>query len=173
MDKPERRKRIVETMVFLGKIPSFGAFKIDEDLLLCYMDLYNDITKKQGEYRTKSNMKLARRLAGLNLIVELSDRYVPFDSVDCGLVYLISNPIFEDHYKVGMTLNVEKRLSQYQTYDPLRRFQIVKYDFVLNRRETERRILLHPNSMREEGEWIRKENAIEVYKSIVDRNGVW
>lgn len=39
-------------------------------------------------------------------------------------IYIISNPVFEGWYKIGRTLNIERRLYCYQTSDPLRRFKV-------------------------------------------------
>jgi hypothetical protein len=84
-----------------------------------------------------------------------------------GLVYLIENPAFPEHYKVGMTINLKQRLSQYQTYDPYRKFKVFKYDFVLDKRSKEKELLNHPNIYNELGEWIKKTNAEELFGKII------
>ena len=47
-----------------------------------------------------------------------------------------------------------------------RRYRVIKYDFVLNRSKIEKLILLNPNIINENGEWIKKENAIEIFEKI-------
>ncbi len=37
-------------------------------------------------------------------------------------VYIVSNVIFPGWYKVGISKNVNKRLKDFQTYDPFRRY---------------------------------------------------
>lgn len=39
-------------------------------------------------------------------------------------IYIISNPAFKGWYKIGRTFNIELRLCQYQTADPLRRYKL-------------------------------------------------
>lgn len=39
-------------------------------------------------------------------------------------VYIISHPMFDDYYKVGVAKNVQARLNSYQTSDPERSYQL-------------------------------------------------
>lgn len=39
-------------------------------------------------------------------------------------IYIISNSSFPDWFKVGRTINIRKRLTDYQTGDPHRRFKV-------------------------------------------------
>lgn len=41
-----------------------------------------------------------------------------------GYIYIITNPSFPKHVKIGTSINVEKRLQQYQTYSPYRNYKI-------------------------------------------------
>ena len=44
-----------------------------------------------------------------------------------GYVYIISNPDFPGYYKIGVTRNIKKRLSPYQTASPHRNFKVEYY----------------------------------------------
>ena len=72
--------------------------------------------------------------------------------IKAGHTYLISTPVWPEHYKIGDSYYCHKRLQQYQTYSPYRGFQLQKYDFVLNKLDTEKLILNHPLIQREQGE---------------------
>ena len=41
-----------------------------------------------------------------------------------GYIYLVINPIYPDYVKLGRTINPEKRLKNYQTYSPLRNYEM-------------------------------------------------
>lgn len=125
-------------------------------------------TEGRGTAST-SNRRFARRLAGRTLLNLNFSRGARFSELKAGILYLIENPAFPDHYKVGMTINLKQRLAQYQTYDPYRQFSVAKYDFVLDRHRCEADLLNHPFICREEGEWVLKDNALEIFKSIIPR----
>lgn len=161
-------KRVLDVLMYEEKIPREGVFEIHETHLTSYIETYGNTFNNSGSgLRNKNQYRYARKLAGRTLTKLNFIRGAKFNEIDAGMVYLISNPCFPDHYKVGMCLDIVSRLASYQTYDPLRRFKIEKYNFVLNRRHAEKRILSHPDIFREEGEWIRKSNAVELFSSIV------
>jgi hypothetical protein len=163
----DRTHRIVDTLTFLGVIPKDAVFQIEENHIVGFMDVYKDITRSKGRYASKSNQQLARKIAGVNLLKTNLERGATFKEMRSGLVYMIENPTYPDHYKIGMTIDLPSRLNQYQIYDPLKRFRVVKYDFVLDRRHTEKKILKHPDISLETGEWVLKENAKELFELIV------
>jgi hypothetical protein len=66
-------------------------------------------------------------------------------------------------YKVGMTQNLETRLSQYQTYDPFRQFKVEHYKFVSDRRSEEKKILDMFAVDLAGGEWIGNEKVREMF----------
>lgn len=86
------------------------------------------------------------------------------------MIYLLENPVFPDHYKIGMTIDLDQRLSAYQTCDPYRRYKIIKYEFVLDRVLLEKELLCHPHIINEEGEWIKRINAIETFSKVISYN---
>lgn len=159
--------RVIDVMIGTGIIPSAGLFQVSERHLSEYIEIYNECYGKQNVgVKSVTNYRFARKLAGLTLLKLNKQRGATVKDVDAGMVYLIENPVFVSHYKVGMTLDVHERLAQYQTYDPHRSFKIVKYEFVLNRRLKEKELLLHPDVVNETGEWIAKENAIKLFEKI-------
>lgn len=163
----EFEERVVNILLYDEIIPRQEIFQIKEYHLEKYIETYHDLFgKKNKGVKTNSNFKFARKLAGLTLLKVNYIRGAKFKDMKSGLVYMIENPAFPEHYKVGMTIDLNSRLDSYQTYDPYRRYRVTKYDFVLNRSKIEKLILLNPNIINENGEWIKKENAIEIFEKI-------
>ncbi len=155
-------KELIDTSV----IPEKGYFNITEDILHSYIKVYGTLSKS-NKIGSKSNLSLARRLAGINLLKLLIARGYRYTDIPSGMCYIIGNSAYPLHYKVGMTLDLDKRLSQYQTYDPYRAFKVEAYEFVLDRRASEKLIIKHPLITSEEGEWILKENALQLFHSLI------
>ena len=161
-------QRVINVMIYQGMLPTNGVFDITEEHLKSYIEVYGSIFGTQsGGTRTKQNLKYARKLAGRTLIRLLSERGARFNQIRAGMVYMISNPAFPDHLKIGMTLDVIARLAQYQTYDPMRQFKLERYNFVLDRRHNERLILTHPDIINESGEWVEKTTADTIFLRLV------
>jgi len=149
-------------------IPENGIFQISENILNSYIEKYNNIfSKSNNALKKKSNHRFSRRLAGLSFLKLNFERGARFHQMKSGLIYMIENEIFPDHFKLGMTIDLNSRLNSYQTYDPFRRFKVYKYEFVLDRILSEKKILNHPDIMNEQGEWIKKENAKEIFEKII------
>lgn len=164
---------IRSTLNFLlehGKIPELGHFEITEDLLKDYFFAYAIVNGKIVGTNSKSNTKFARRLAGLNLLKENICRGTKASDIKAGHVYLISNPAFPLHYKVGVSFDAHKRLSSYQTYSPYRDFVLEKYDFVIDKFKTEKLLLAHPLLTKENGEWVKKDNAKLIFDDLATDN---
>ncbi len=77
-----------------------------------------------------------------------------FDEVRKGQVYVIRNPAFPSWCKVGMAVDAEDRLKQYQTSSPYRDYVLVAAWDVEDRRESEKQAhaLLEKHYERH-GEW--------------------
>lgn len=165
----ERRNKIERLMILEESIPKTGIFQITEKHIQSYIDSYNDLNNTKGKGLKKREYKLARKIAGINLLKINFNRGAKYNDLKAGIVYMIENPIFKDHYKIGMTVDLVSRLNQYQTYDPYRRYSVTKYQFVENRKRIEECILYHPDILKEDGEWIKKDKAIEIFASIVQR----
>lgn len=148
-------EQVLGIMMHLGMIPKDGGFEITQEHVDQFGEVYRELVPKTSKIKV-SNARANDRLSGLNLLkLNLSRGFYP----KAGLVYLISNPAFEGYYKVGMTQDVYKRLASYQTYDPLRRYKIEHYKFVLDKRAEEKRILELYKKDLAKGEWV---NSLEV-----------
>lgn len=160
-------KRIFETLSYMKSFPESGIFQIEERHLDEYITVYGEIFNTKDKDLKRHERSFARKLAGRNFVRFLvEDRHAKFNDINAGMVYMISNPSFPDHVKIGMTLDIIDRLEQYQTYDPFRKFKIEKYNFVLDRKAKERQILSHPDLFREQGEWIKKENSEKIFLDL-------
>lgn len=164
----EKEIAVLTDMIDKSIIPKSGLFTITEASLRAYLSIYHRLfgsTSKSTD--GKSNTKFARRLAGRTLLNVIFNRGGKFTDTDAGLIYLIENPAYPLHYKVGITIQLSKRLAQYQTYDPYRQFKIAKYDFTLDRYTQEKSLLAYPEIYNEQGEWVLKENAKEVFEKLI------
>lgn len=162
----ERRNKIEKLMILEGSLPKNGIFQISDDMLHNYVQAYNDLNGNGVGVRRYTNYKFARKIAGMNLLSILYERGAKYTEIKSGMVYVIGNPVFTEHYKIGITLDLGSRLSSYQTSDPLRRYHIVKYQFVEDRKRIEKTLLSNPNILKEEGEWVKQENALEIFDKI-------
>ena len=162
------KEELVINYLIENKVIPTGIFQVTEEMLQEYLKVYHtyfgSTNKATGK---KNNTKFARRLAGRTLLSLNFDRGAKHSEIDAGLIYLIENPAFPEHYKVGMTINLKQRLSQYQTYDPYRNFKVFKYDFVLDKRKKEKELLNHPDIYNELGEWVKKTNAETLFSKII------
>lgn len=107
-------KETINRLKQIDRIPSIGAFEITESLVQDYVFLYGKLSGRSTGVGTKSNLKYARRLAGLNLLKESISRGIKPTEIKAGHIYLISNKAFPLHYKIGVSFDSEKRLAQYQ-----------------------------------------------------------
>jgi len=78
-----------------------------------------------------------------------------YETVKSGFIYIIHNPAFPGWVKVGMAIDAEDRLKQYQTSSPYRDYEIVKSYKVANRRNAEIRahMALTVAGRGRKGEW--------------------
>ena len=143
-------------------------FNISEFHLNKYIEIYNSLGQKSNGKFCKN---FARKLAGLSLI-----KYkLSFSKLkDCreGFVYIIGNPSWPDHVKLGMTYNLEKRLQSYQTYDPFKRYFVKNYDFVLDRRKVENTLLKRYSLDIENGEWVKDNEAIDIINYVRNEENI-
>lgn len=163
-------QQVISEMIMDGIIPS-GIFPITQKLIYEFICRGLDL-RNPGSFLFIQDSKLQNKVkhAALRLIQLNVERGLKSTDVDYGFVYMISNPSFPDHVKIGMTMDVNTRLRQYQTYDPFRQFKVEHYKFVLNRREMERQILDHPEVFSENGEWVKRENAKHIFLQMTRWN---
>ena len=152
-------KNTLDHMIKFKILPDNGFFEITESLLNDYIESYAlTNTKLTHNKLSGTNFTYARKLAGYNLTNLLVERGYS-KKIKSGFVYVISNPSFSGFYKIGMTKDLVSRLNSYQTYDPHRKYKIETYDFCIDRRLSEKKILTHWNIDLYKGEWV---NAIEL-----------
>ena len=88
-----------------------------------------------------------------------------------GQVYVITNPNFPDWVKVGMAIDAEDRLNNYQTSSPFRDYVLQYYYDVNNRRAAENEAHTElQKSYERKGEWFKctPEQAKEVISGIAE-----
>ena len=163
----EKELKVLELLYTEKLLPRSGYFNITEDLLFNYVVTYGDLYGN-GTIVDFGEYKFARRLAGRTFLALLFSRGFKYTDTESGILYMIANPAFADYYKIGMTINLDKRLAQYQTYSPLRDFKVVRYAFVLDRSWAERALINHSDIFREEGEWVKKDNVDNIFLKIID-----
>lgn len=90
-------------------------------------------------------------------------------NLKCRYVYAIKNESWPEFIKIGSTVDVFDRLNSYQTYSPMRNFELIDYAFCEDRLLKEKEFL---SSFERNGEWIKAEektvlsyidNKIRVY----------
>lgn len=168
----EKELDVLSSLTKLAIVPKTGVFQITENMLQEYVKFYHMLYgKTDAATATKSNRKFARRLAGRTLVHLNAQRGASYRSIKAGLLYLIENPAFIEHYKIGITVDIETRLSQYQTYDPYRSFRVVKYEFVLDKTMTEKEIINSKTSEDGLGEWLLKSNALKLFNEVSQLSG--
>lgn len=158
--------RVLEVLVHEGLVPQ-GIFQIEKHHIDSYIECYSNIFGKDKGLKKTSEISLARKIAGLNLLKHNFNLGAKFNDLKAGIVYLVENPVFKDHIKVGMTIDLISRLESYQTSDPFREFKVVRYDFVMDRFHIEKQILCHPDALKESGEWLKRDSALELFDKIV------
>lgn len=145
-------------------IPSYITFDITEDMLREAIRVYGSLGTTSGN--KKFQYSLARKIHGLNLLKLKFSRGAKSRECKEGLVYLIANPAWPEHLKVGMTIDLESRLASYQTYDPFKAYYIKNYEFCLDRKTAEQELLEKLNLHVEEGEWIRHSDSLGVIQIL-------
>lgn len=164
----EKELNVLASLYKLAIVPKEGIFQVSEIMIQEYIKTYHMLYGKTNKATaTTSNAKFARRLAGRTLVHLNASRGANVRSIRAGLIYLIENPAYVEHYKIGITIDIEKRLSQYQTYDPYRRFKVVKYDFVLDKSLAEKEILSSKTINDGLGEWLLKPNALKLFNNVI------
>jgi hypothetical protein len=107
-------------------------------------------------------------LAGLTLIKFKLDRGAKANQCKEGFVYTVSNPAWPNHLKLGMSVDVRKRIANYQTYSPFRDYKMQNYEFVFNRREMESLVKQQFSISLEAGEWLKDVQASEIISYVRD-----
>ena len=151
MTNPVER-RVMRDLIDEGFIPVDQPFPINEPLLNAFIRLY----ALHNGHRTNGKFKYvhARKLAGLSFIKHQLRMGIPPSQFAEGLVYVISNPAWPGYAKVGMSVDLNRRIITYQTGDPHRAYQLESYEFVTDRKDMERRILSKFSVDLNQSEWV-------------------
>ncbi len=83
-----------------------------------------------------------------------------------GFIYCIKNEAWPGFTKVGITYDINNRLNTYQTGDPFRSYKIAYYDFVLDRKQTERDIFSKFKINIHNGEWLNKVKTDDILNFV-------
>lgn len=89
------------------------------------------------------------------------------DYVEKGYVYIISNPAYPGYFKVGVTNDVKRRLNNYQTSDPERRYRLEYSVLTPYFRELEKHIIAHDKFIAN-GEWVIPNNSWEEIRAEIE-----
>jgi hypothetical protein len=84
-------------------------------------------------------------------------------------VYVIANRSFPDWYKIGTCIDLDKRLSTYQTGDPHKSYYFKDFWMTRNRQDTEYAILgdlTRSSSFEVKGEWVYSSNYGNLKKRV-------
>lgn len=156
---------ILQKMIDRKIIPQEGIFEITSNMIDAFYNIYREVNPPKGKFEPSAgDLRYSRRLAGLSLMKLCLDRGKQYgQKPKCGVVYLISNPAFPGKYKIGITQDLYKRLSSYQTYDPYRQFKIEQSMFVPNMRLAEKQILEIFKTDIVKGEWIDSEQVRKIF----------
>lgn len=161
----------LESLMQQGILPSNAQFRITEHMLNSYVKTYSKLKTNTEVVNLKPRqLWYARKLAGLSFI-KLNRERGPLKNVKEGLVYVIENPVYPEYLKIGMTVDLNTRLAQYQTYDPEKRFKVRNYEFVLDRRATEQNVIASYGVDLQKSEWIPVTNSTNIIQSI--RTNEW
>lgn len=169
----EKAKVIFDVMIKRGYLPNDGSFEVTKKLIDISHEIGNEMFAVNGRKQKPSDLRFRKRIAGLTLMELKAERdgYKEIISVKparrkdvCGFVYIIKNDCYPNHFKIGITSNVERRLATYQTYDPNRSFYVDKKYFVENTRIVENNLLnAFSNYDKHNGEWVE----IAKYDTVV------
>lgn len=167
---------VIKDLVSLGIVPEYGNFDLEESQLDSYIRLYDtyvdkDFTSLKKE-KSRISYGLARKLAALTLIKLKISRGVKGNQCREGFIYTLTNPAWANHVKIGISIDVKKRLQTYQTYSPYRDYKISSYDFVFDKRSTEKCLLKNFGLSIEAGEWIKNSDAADIMKFIRNSNNI-
>lgn len=72
-----------------------------------------------------------------------------------GHVYVITNPAWPEHVKIGCALNPESRLRNYQTGTPHRDYHLEHFEYFDDRTSAEKELIRRLGVSKAEGEWHR------------------
>lgn len=72
-----------------------------------------------------------------------------------GFVYAVSNPAWPGYVKIGSAIDIDKRLTSYQTACPHRAYRLEASAFVSDRRRVEQELMQTLRAHKHQHEWFR------------------
>lgn len=106
----------------------------------------NSLTDRLAVYKMQSDF-IKKNILGLMYEESSSAR-----SIKQGYVYAVHNPSWRDYVKIGCTIDVYDRLNVYQSYSPLRDYELIGYVYSDDKFKLEKEI---HNKFDRNGEWVR------------------
>ncbi len=176
----EKDAQVISVLLEKGIIPAENTFEIDQTMVDEFYGVYHNLFGKSNKENTKGNKTFAKKLAGLSLL-KLNKQRISLNKTlsitrisdtHSGFCYFVSNPKFVGYSKVGMTKDVNKRLRQYQTGDPLREYKIDNYVLCKNARLVEKTILEKYKIDVSVGEWIEQYDKKELLTFVKNLSNV-
>lgn len=156
----------LQHMIHQELIPDKGNFDVTEDLLFKHREIYTSF----GKGKTKNCQLIkSRRYAGLGFLYLKKYRGIPAKDINERIIYLIKNPAWTEHIKIGITTDLNKRLGSYQTYDPLRAYSVSSYEFILGKNKFEKDLIKDYSNKEDKGEWVSNVTAEELILDIRSR----
>lgn len=165
----DKSRVVLNSLIAKNIIDKTSTFEINQDLINTTFEEWNNIYHPGYSKNLKSTaIRYGKKIAGINLMKLNEERINSFEVSSikkdkthqrCGIVYVITNPAYPGYFKVGMTSDLDTRLKSYQTYDPLQRFKVEHYSFVLDRRKAEKQILEKFKLDIVKGEWVNNEDV--------------
>ena len=159
----EKVQDTIHDLISREVVPPYSAFDITEYMLSEYVRVYGSF---DGGGKRKFDYDFARKIAGMNLLNLKFSRGAKTKDCKEGMVYLIANPAWPDHLKIGMTIDIGDRLSSYQTYDPFKAYYVKHYEFTLDRRVSEKKLLEDFEIHLVDGEWVKHSDALSIIKVL-------
>lgn len=168
----KKAEQIFDEMIKSGLIPDKGEFEITDFLLERSFEIGQKLFSSENKKRRPSDKRFHKKLAGINLLHLNNERIETEVLIQksksklkqrSGILYLIENKSFPNFIKIGITKDLNARLSTYQTYDPYRSFKVKKYVFIQDVRIIEKYLLDNYNiSDINTGEWVSIQNIKDI-----------
>lgn len=84
----------------------------------------------------------------------------------------MSNPAWPGYVKIGSAIDIDKRLTSYQTACPHRAYRLEASAYVADRRKSERELMLALKAHKHQHEWFRIDvNVVARMLSSLHRKG--
>lgn len=146
--------------ILLNKgIINASGFAITKYVIDEYIKAYASLSIKS---HNNFDYRLASKIACMNLVEFKKANKIPCKE---GFAYIVTNPAWPNHYKVGMSKHVKKRVQTYQTYSPYRDYKLEWFGFWFDAQKGEKQLRECFDSISHE--WVIGDN-ISKFKHLAD-----